>query len=284
MLDIGYKQSQGDHTLFVKHSASGGVTALLVYIDDIIVIGDDLEGMENLKKCLVKEFKIKKLGKQKYFLGIEVVHSWEGIFISQQKYVTDLLTETGKLGCRLAETPIEFNHRLGDTLEDTAVNKGSYQRRVGRLIYLSHTRPDIAYVVNVVSQFMHNPKESHFRGMYRILQYLKGTPGKGILFKKGKELILKAYTDADFAGSLIDRRSTSGYCTFLRGNLVTWRSEKQNVVARSSTEVEFRAMTLGICKLLWLKIVLEDLRVKWEGPMKLYCNNKSAINIEHNPV
>ena len=94
----------------------------------------------------------------------------------------------------------------------------------------------------------------------------------------------KAYTDADYAGSAIDRRSTTEYCTFLGGNLVTWRSKKQNVVARSSIEAEFRAMAQGICELLWLKIILEDLKIKWDGPMKLFCDNKSAISIAHNPV
>lgn len=284
MLHMGYKQSQGDHTLFVKHSASGGVTALLVYVDDIIVTGDDLVGMEKLKDRLVKEFEIKELGKLKYFLGIEVAHSQQGIFISQQKYVLDLLKETGKLGCKPVETPIEFNHKLGDDPQDITVDKHSYQRLVGRLIYLSHTRPDIAYAVSVVSQFMHNPKASHLTAVHRILQYLKGTPGKGILFKKGEGLTLEAYTDADYAGSMVDRRSTSGYCTFLGGNLVTWRSKKQNVVARSSAEAEFRSMALGICELLWLKIILEDLKIEWRKPMRLYCDNKSAINIAHNPV
>ncbi|KAG8491024.1 hypothetical protein CXB51_014147 [Gossypium anomalum] len=206
MLKLGYKQSQGDHTLFVKHSFSRGVTVLLVYVDDIIVTGDNLEGMENLKKCLVKEFEVKELGKLKYFLGIEVAHSREGIFISQQKYIVDLLTETGKLGCKPVETPIEVNHRLGNALEDAAVDERSYQRLVGKLIYLSHTRPDIAYAVGVVSQFMHNPKESHLRVVYQILQYLKGTPDKGILFKKGETLTLKAYIDADYARSMVDRR------------------------------------------------------------------------------
>ncbi|GMI89878.1 hypothetical protein HRI_002657100 [Hibiscus trionum] len=285
MLGQGFKQSQGDHTLFVKHSSSGGVTILLVYVDDIIVTGNDSKGIINLKKCLIKEFEVKELGRLKYFLGIEVAHSQQGIFISQQKYTLDLLKETGKLGCKPAETPIEVNHKLGDSDEDDmAVDRGSFQRLVGRLIYLSHTRPDIAYAVGVVSQFMHNPKKSHLRAVMRILQYLKGTPGKGIMFRRGGNLTLEAYTDADYAGSRMDRRSTSGYCTFFGGNLVTWRSKKQNVVARSSAEAEFRAMALGICELLWLKIILEDLKVEWNGPMMLYCDNKSAINIAHNPV
>ena len=117
-----------------------------------------------------------------------------------------------------------------------------------------------------------------------MLHYLKAHPGKGILFKKGPEIDLAVYTDADFAGSPVDRRSTSGYCTFLGGNLISWRSKKQSVVARSSAEAEFRAMAAGVCELLWVKIILEDLRIQWSKPMKLYCDNKSAISIAHNPV
>jgi hypothetical protein len=197
MRSLGYKQSQGDHTLFVKHSGSVGVCVLLVYVDDIIVTRDDFAGIANLKQQLVKEFEIKDLGKLKYFLGIKVARSKHGIFISQQKYVLDLLKDTGMLGCKLVETPIEQNHRLGEFPEEVAVDKGSYQRLVWRLIYLSHTRPDIAYVVSVVSQFLHNPKETQLRVVNRILQYLKGSTGKGVLFKKGDMLTIESYTDAD---------------------------------------------------------------------------------------
>ena len=284
MLAAGYRQSQGDHTLFVKHSKTGGVTDLLVYVDDIIVTGNDENEQNLLKQCLTKEFEIKQLGRLKYFLGIEVAHSKQGIFISQQKYVTDLLKETGKLACKPADTPIDPNHKLGEALEDPMVDREMYQRLVGKLIYLSHTRPDIAYAVSVVSQFMHNPREVHLQAVYRILHYLKANPGKGILFRRNTGVLLEAYTDADYAGSPVDRRSTSGFCTFLGGNLVSWRSKKQNVVARSSAEAEFRAMAQGICELLWLRILLKDLKVEEKGPMRLYCDNKSAINIAHNPV
>ena len=284
MKELRYRQSQGDHTLFIKHSAAGGVTVLLVYVDDIIVTGNDEQEKVELKKKLVKEFEIKELGRLRYFLGIEVAYSMQGIFISQQKYVTDLLTETGKIGCKPVSTPMDPNHKLGEAKEEPVVDKRMYQRLVGRLIYLAHTRPDIAYSVSVISQFMHDPRESHLQAAYRVLHYLKGSPGKGILFKRNKELVLEAYTDADYAGSVVDRRSTTGYCTFLGGNLVTWRSKKQNVVARSSAESEFRAIAQGLCELLWLKIILDDLRVNLDGPMKLYSDNKSAINIAHNPI
>ena len=131
---------------------------------------------------------------------------------------------------------------------------------------------------------MHDPREPHFQAAYRVLHYLKGNIGKGILFKKSNTLALEAYTDADYAGSLVDRRSTTGYCTFLGGNLVTWRSKKQNVVASLSAESKFRAIAQELCELLWVKIILDDLRIKWDGLMRLYCNNKSAINIAHNPI
>lgn len=284
MKGMGYQQSQGDHTLFIKHSAAGGVTALIVYVDDIIVTGNDPLEKDSLQKKLAAEFEIKELGKLKYFLGIEVAQSEKGIFISQQKYVLDLLKETGMIDCKPCDTPMEPGQKLDINKEEEGVDKGQYQRLVGKLIYLSHTRPDIAFAVSVISQFMHNPKNSHLQSAYRVLRYLKATPGKGILYRRNGTLKLECYTDADWAGAVLDRRSTSGYCTLLGGNLVTWRSKKQSVVSRSSAESEFRSMALGICELLWLKIILEDLKVKWEGPIRLYCDNKSAINIAHNPV
>nr|KYP49028.1 hypothetical protein KK1_029231 [Cajanus cajan] len=192
------------------------------------------------------------MGKLKYFLGIEVAHSKKGIFISQQKYISDLLKETGKAACKPTSTPLEPNLKLGNA-EDVAVDKEMYQRLVGRLIYLSHTRPDIAYAASSISQFMHSPKETHLQVAHRILRYLKGTLGRGILFKRNSNVKLEAYTNVDYAGSIVDRRSITGYCTFLGGNLVTWRTKKQGVVARSSAEAEFRAMAQGICELLRLK-------------------------------
>ncbi|KAK2356004.1 hypothetical protein QL285_093367 [Trifolium repens] len=114
MVGFGFKQSQGDNTLFVKHSESGGVTMLLVYVDDIIVMGDDEKEQQMLAQRLAKELDIKTLGKLKHFLGIEVTHSRKGIFISQQKYIVDLLQETGKTACKPACTPIDPNVKLGN--------------------------------------------------------------------------------------------------------------------------------------------------------------------------
>jgi hypothetical protein len=284
MRKYGYHQSQSDHTLFLKHSNEGKVTALIVYVDDIVVTGNDIMEMGKLKTYLAKEFEIKDLGTLRYFLGIEVARSKEGIFVSQRKYVLDLLVETGMLACKPIDTPIEQNHRLGEDVDDIPVDRERYQKLVGKLIYLSHTRPDIAFAVSVVSQFMHAPCEKHMEAVYRILRYLKSAPGKGLMLYKNGHLEVEGYTDVDWAGSITDRRSTSGYCTFVGGNLVTWRSKKQSVVARSSAEAEFRAMAHGICEMLWLKAMLKELGVHSKDPMKLYCDNKAAISIAHNPV
>jgi hypothetical protein len=131
---------------------------------------------------------------------------------------------------------------------------------------------------------MHLPGLEHFEAVYRILRYLKGKPGKGLLFKKCGHLQIEAYTDADWVGSITDRRSTSGYCSFVEGNLVTSRSKKQNVFARSSAEAEFRAVAHGICEVMWIKRMLEELKASYSLPMKLYYDNKAAISIAHNPV
>src|SRR5262249_17260499 len=154
-----------------------------------------------------REFEIKDLGKLRYFLGIEVARSYKGIFICQRKYILDLLKETGMMSCKPAESPIEANHRLQAGV-GKSVELGRYQRLVGRLIYLSHTRPEIAYAVSLVSQYMHDPREPHMEAVYRILRYLKSAPGRGLLLSKHGHLQIRAFTDADWAGSLDDRRST----------------------------------------------------------------------------
>jgi transposase InsO family protein len=280
----GFTQSQADHTLFFKHSHEGKIAILIVYVDDIIMTGDDVNEISDLKRRLEAEFDIKDLGKLKYFLGMEFARSKEGIFLNQRKYILDLLTETGMTGCKAVETPMDPNVKLKAASEDEVVDRERYQRLAGRLIYLSHTRPDIAFAVSVISQFMHAPGPTHFEAIFRILRYLKGTPGKGLMFKNRGHIQVEAYTDADWAGNINDRRSTSGYCTFVGGNLVTWRSKKQNVVARSSAEAEFRSVAHGFCEVLWIKKFMEELKVSSPTPIKVYCDNKAAISIAHNPV
>jgi transposase InsO family protein len=283
MKRYGYNQSDSDHTMFYKKRPDK-ISILIIYVDDMIITGNDKEGIKELEEKLFKEFEMKSLGGLKYFLGIEVTRNREGIYLSQRKYILDLLSETGMLDCKPVDTPMIPNVKLEAYADHTPTNVDRYQRLVGKLIYLAHTRPDIAYAVSVVSQFMHSPKEEHLEAVLRILRYLKGTPGKGIVFRKNSHLNVCAYSDADWAGCPIDRRSTAGYFAFVGGNLVTWKSKKQNVVSRSSAESEFRGMANATCELLWLRKLLTELGFEPKSEMQLFCDNKASIDMAHNPV
>ena len=283
MRKFGYKQSNSDHTLFLKRR-QGKITCLIIYVDDMIITGNDKHEIDTLKKQLFREFKMKDLGQLKYFLGFELLRSKGGIFISQRKYILDLLTETGMIDCKPAETPIVTHHGLQMIEGEKLADRGQYQRLVGKLIYLAHTRSDIAYAVSVVSRFMHQPQTHHMAAVMRILRYLKGTSGRGIFYKKNGHLDLIAYTDTDWAGDRDDRRSTSGYFTLIGGNLVTWKSKKQKVVALSSAEAKFRGITKGITEVMWLKKLLSELDFPRRRTCRLFCDNKAAISISENPV
>lgn len=224
MQKYGYKQSNTDHTLFLKQS-DGKVTCLLIYVDDMIITGNDTAEIEKLRSNLFQEFQMKDLGALKYFLGIENLGSEKGIFLRQKKYVLDLLTETGLLDCKPAETPMVQNHGLKMEEGTQTTDKERYQWLVGKLIYLAHTRPDIAYALGVISQFMHKPQEEHMNAAIRIFRYLKGTIGYGVLLKSEGHLEVSGYTDADWASNPVDRKSIAGYFTFIGDNLVTWRSK-----------------------------------------------------------
>jgi len=196
--------------------------------------------------------------------------------------VLDLLFEVGLLECKPADTPIVQNHRLIEHTDQVPMDKVQYQRLVGKLIYLSHTRPNIAYAISVVSQFMHNPSKEHMNALIRILRYLKSSPRKGLMFSKNNHLDLEGYIDVDWVGSILDRKFMSGYFTFVGGNLVTWRSKK--VVAWSSAEAEFRGMEKGFCELLWLRRLLMEIGYGPNMEMNLFYDNKAAIDISQNPI
>ncbi|RVW83231.1 Retrovirus-related Pol polyprotein from transposon RE1 [Vitis vinifera] len=250
-------KNQADHTLFVKKSHARKMAILIVYVDDIILSGNDMEELQNLKKYLSEEFEVKDLGNLKYFLGMEVARSRKGIVVSQRKYILDLLKETGMLGCKPIDTPMDSQKKLGIEKESTPVDRGRYQRLVGRLIYLSHTRLDIGFAVSAGKVY------SSERQRTVTLKYTQMRIGQETSLTGG---------------------STSGYCSFVWGNLVTWRSKKQSVVARSSAEAEYRALAQGICEGVWIKRVLSELGQTSSSPILMMCDNQAAISIAKNPV
>ncbi|CAA7399831.1 unnamed protein product [Spirodela intermedia] len=200
------------------------MTILIVNVDDILITGDDTNEIQNLSKNLSQEFDIKSLGRLRYFLGIEVAH---------------LREETGQLTCKPIVILVDINVKLEAGGDSPPVNKESFQRLIGKLIYLNHSKSDVAYAVSSLSQFMNDPRENSLTGS--ILY-------SGIFEEYCGDSTVEIYSDVDYAGSVHDRRSSSGYCSFISGNLVSWRKKKQKVVSRSSVEAQFRAMAQGICE------------------------------------
>ncbi|RVW53095.1 Retrovirus-related Pol polyprotein from transposon TNT 1-94 [Vitis vinifera] len=213
-----------------------------------------------------------------------IAQSSSGVVLSQRKYALDILEETGMLDCKPVDTPMDPNVKLVPGQGEPLGDPGRYRRLVGKLNYLTITRPDISFPVSVVSQFLQSPCDSHWDAVIRILRYIKSTPGQGVLYENRGHTQVVGYTDADWAGSPTDRRSTSGYCVFIGGNLISWKSKKQDVVARSSAEAEYRAMALATCELIWLRHLLQELRFGKDEQMKLICDNQAALHIASNPV
>jgi hypothetical protein len=193
---------------------------------------------------------MKDLGTFSYFLGLEVTSSSDGYYLSQAKYASDLLSKAGLTDSKTVSTPLEFNVKLNATDGEPLPDATLYRQLVGSLIYLTVTRLNFAYTVHLVSQFMSAPRFTHYVAVLRILRYIKRTLFHGLYFSTQSSLELRAYADADWAGDPTDRRSTTGYCFLLGSSLISWRSKKQSVVARSSTEAEYRALADATSKLL----------------------------------
>ncbi|KOM49185.1 hypothetical protein LR48_Vigan08g001200 [Vigna angularis] len=281
---FGLKRCEADHSVFYGYSTPDKCVYLMVYVDDIVITGNDVARIAQLKDHLFNHFQTKDLGRLKYFLGIEVAQSKEGVIISQRKYALDILEETGLTDCKPIDSPMDSNKKLMKDHGEPFSDPERYRRLVGKLIYLTITRPDLSYPVGVVSQFMQNPHIDHWNAVVRILRYVKGNPGHGLLYENKGSTELEGYCDADWAGCPNDRRSTTGYCVLLGGNLVSWKSKKQSVVARSSAEAEYRSMAIATCELIWIKQLLQELKFCENKPMKLYCDNQAALHIASNPV
>lgn len=257
---------------------------MLIYVDNLIVTGTNSSLMNMFVKHLNKLFALKDLGNLNYFLGIEVKRNNQGLLLSQTKYIEELLLKTNMHKCKPCSTPAtckkEFSHLDGKLLE----NPTQYRRLIGALQYITHTRPDISYIVNKLSQFLQAPTENHWQAGKRILRYLKGTKHLGLQLYKSTNLSLQGYSDADWACDSADRKSIGGYCVFFGKSLVSWSSKKQNVVSRSSTESEYRALANVACELTWIESLLKEIQFPLNHKTITWCDNIWASALESNPV
>ncbi|CAL1362691.1 unnamed protein product [Linum trigynum] len=250
----------------------------------MVITGSDPTGIDQLKDGLKQAFSIKDLGNLSYFLGLEVSRNDQGILLSQKKYISDLLGEHNFENCHSVKTPMELNLKLQKDSGERLKDGSQYRSIVGSLIYLSATRPDISYAVQIVSQFMTAPCVDHLAAVHRILRYLQVTQDVGILFPSTGSAEITAYSDSDYAGCIDTRRSTSGWCVKFSGAFISWRCKKQDKVSKSSTEAEYRAMSEVGSEMVWIRRLLSDFGVACPAPMTLCVDNTSAIRIAANPV
>lgn len=253
-------------------------------MDDVVLTGNDLNEIHRIKQLLDDKFKIKDLGILKFFLGFEVARSHTGIVLSQRKYALELIEESGLLACKPASTPMAPNLKLSAHLGEPLIDPTQYRRLLGRLIYLTNTQPDLCYAVNKLSQFIANPLVPHLDAALHVLRYLKSCPGRGLFFATDSDHKLTAFSDADWASCPNSHRSTTGFCVFYGSSLISWKSKKQSVVSRSSSEAEYRALAVATSEVQWLLYVLQDLHLPHTGAVSIFCDNKSAIHIAQNPV
>ncbi|KAL9233204.1 hypothetical protein vseg_008229 [Gypsophila vaccaria] len=279
----GFVQSLADYSLFT-YNKNDVFIGVLIYVDDMIVVSNVKEECNKFKRFLDKSFGIKDLGRLQYFLGIEVAHNKDGIFLNQRKYAVEIIEETGMRGSRTAFTPIQPRHNLalakGYVLKDVM----KYRRRIGRLVYLTITRPDLVYAVHILSQFFNEPRKEHWEGVLRVVRYIKRNPSKGISLKRNGSLNLVGYCDSDYASCPLTRRSLSGYYVSLGGSPISWKAKKQATVALSTAEAEYRSIRAVTSELVWTKAFLASLGVFHTNPMRIFCDNQSAIHIAKNPV
>jgi len=216
------------------HRHEGITIIILLYVDDIILTGSCTKALDLFVKSLSAHFHMKDLGDLHYFLGIQVTRTSAGLLLSQSKYATDLLHRAQMGACKSAATPLAT--KVTNVADTPLSDVTGYRSIVGALQYLTLTRPDISFAVNSVCQYMHCPTVRHMHDVKRILRYVHGTVNQALQIKSNSSLDLFAFSDADWGGCPLTRRSTTGYCTFLAANLISWSAKKQPTVARSSTE------------------------------------------------
>ena len=256
---------------------------VLIYVDDLVLASNSHDHCHQFKRYLHRCFKLKDLGPLKYFLGIEIARSPEGLFLCQRKYALDILIETGMMGAKPSPSPMEQNHKLSHDAGDPLADLSQYRRLNGRLLYLTITRLDIMYFVHILSQFMQDPRQGHWDAALWILRYLKSSPGQGILLLARNSLDLHVYCDSDWVSYPMTRKSVTGYLVKLGAAPIFWKIKKQPTVSRSSAEAEYRAMANATNDIVWIRNPLQFLGV-CVSPARLYCDNQAALHIANNPV
>ena len=280
--DNSFARGKIDNTLFIKIK-NKDMLIVQIYVDDIIFGATNENMCKEFAKSMQGEFEMSMMGELNFFLGLQIKQSSEGTFINQAKYTKELLKRFGMIEAKPLGTPMGTSIKLDKDENGKNVDEKLYRGMIGSLLYLTASRPDIMFSVCICARFQSCPKESHLVAVKRIFRYFIETYDLGIFYPRGVAFELNGFSDADYAGCRIDRKSTSGTCQFLGHSLVSWSSKKQNSVALSTAEAEYVAAGSCCAQLLWMKQQMEDYGLHFDHiPIK--CDNTSAINLSKNPI
>ena len=277
---MGFSQSASDPCIY---TSSEETFMIAEYVDDIILAGKTDRRMKEVKEAMGKCFKVKDMGELHYILGVSITQESEKgkTWIGQSKYILKILTKFGMENSKCVSTPVDANDKLLAASEDSElVDQRLYQSVVGSLLYLScWTRPDITFAVSNAARFCSKPTKQHWTAVKRIMRYLRGTQDYGLLYTGNDKKDVEGYADADWAGDINDRKSTSGYLFKIGGGAVSWRSKKQTNVALSTAEAEYMALASAAQEAIWLRQLNSELNHPSSSATVIHEDNQSAISI-----
>jgi hypothetical protein len=282
LLSKGFKIGKVDTTLFTK-KIGNDIFICQIYVDDIMFGSTNEDFYKEFGEMMSREFEMSMIGELIFFLGLQIKQLKEGSFVCQSKYVRDILKKFGMEDAKPIKTPMATNGHLDLDEGGKPIDLKLYRSMIGSLFYLTASRPDIMFSVCMCARFQAAPKECHLTAVKRIMRYLKYSPNIGLWYPKGAQFELVGFSDSDYVGCKVDRKSTSGGCQFLGRSIVSWSSKKQNSVALSTAEAEYISAGSCCAQLLWMKQTLLDYGVKF-NEISLLCDNESAIKIANNPV
>lgn len=284
LINNGCNQSDVDKCLYIL-KVEKGICYLLIHVDDMLVAYNNQSLMSKLMSNIGRKFEMKDLGNAKHFLEIDIKQDRDGNFmINQSRYIDKIISETGLVEAKISNHPLDTGYWKLNTDEQLLESNDDYRKIIGMLLYLTtHTRPDIAAAVSILSQRVQNPRVVDLNEAKRIVRYLKGTKDLNLMLSTSNcSEKLYAYSDANWAEDKTDRKSNSGYYCSVNGGAISWSCRKQDVVAMSSTEAEFIALSETCKEMNWIRRVVKDFGVNINGPTTIYTDSQSAISMINN--
>ncbi|GJZ07783.1 retrovirus-related pol polyprotein from transposon TNT 1-94 [Tanacetum coccineum] len=271
-----------DNTLFTKKSKSH-LIIVQIYVDDIIFGSTSQNLCDDFAKIMHDEFEMSMMGELNFFLGLQIKQMEDKIFFNQSKYIKEMLKKFGLEDSKPTKTPMSTEIKLTKDDEADSVDSSKYRGMIGSLLYLTASRPDIMFSVCLCARFQENPKITHLEAIKRIFRYIRGTTHLGLWYLKGTGIETIVYANSDHVGDYVDRKSTSGVCTFMGCCFTSWFAKKQTALAISTTEAEYVSARKACQQALWMKQALIDYDIRLDDVLIMY-DNKCAIDLSKNPI